>query len=111
MEPKFVDQCQNWPSPCIMRDLYLCHLSKVFLAKCELHKLLSLHVLNLKMSIREVTGVSFGSQKRPYTTKSQDDATINQILKTPTQLKIIRLLSIFVHIRNFCLLVFYISPK
>ena len=33
MEPKFVDQCQNWPSPCILRDLHLCHLSKAFLAK------------------------------------------------------------------------------
>ena len=33
MGPKFVDQCQNWPSPCILTDLYLCHLSKAFLAK------------------------------------------------------------------------------
>ena len=55
----------------------------------------------------EVTGVSFGSPKRPYTTKSQGDATINQILKTPTQLQIIRLLPIFVQIRNFRFLVFH----
>ena len=34
MDPKLVYQCQYRPSLCIWRDLYLCHLSKPFLAKC-----------------------------------------------------------------------------
>ena len=34
--------------------------------------------------------------------------TINQILKTPTQLQVIELLSIFVHIQNLYLL-FYVK--
>ena len=63
------------------------------------------------MSIMEVTRVSFGSLKRPYTTKSQGNATINQIFKTPTELQIIRLLSIFVQIRSFRFLVFLHSTK
>ena len=48
------------------------------------------------MSITKVTRVSFRTPK--YAKKSQNDAAINQILKTPTQLQMIELPSIFVYI-------------
>ena len=67
-------------------------------------------MLDLKMPLIKVTGVSFGTPK-DYATYSQNDTTINQILKTPTQLKMIGLLFIFVLIQSLCFALFYISSK
>ena len=63
MGQKLVHQRQNWPSPWIWRYLYLCHLNKVFWPNVHPHKLICLLVLNLKMFITKVTGVSFGTPK------------------------------------------------
>ena len=60
-------------------------------------------LLNLEMSITKLTSFIWNS-KRLYATKMC--VTINPILKTPTELQIIRLLSIFVHIQSFYLLLF-----
>ena len=60
---KLLYQHQNWSSPCIWRDMSLCHLNKVFLAKCVPVKLICLLVLNLKMLITKVTEVLFGPPK------------------------------------------------
>ena len=61
---KLVYQRQNWPSPCIWRDLYLCHLSKVFIKVLNVHphKLICLFTIT-ELTITKVTGVSFGTSK------------------------------------------------
>ena len=48
-------------------------------------------MLNLKMSITKKPEVSFRTPKDYMLTKSQNDATINQILKTQTQFQMIGL--------------------
>ena len=66
MYQNLVYQSQNWPSFCIWRDLYLCKLSKVIKSLwLNVHpdKLIYLLVLNLKMPITKVNGVSFGIPK------------------------------------------------
>ena len=110
MYPKIICQHQNLSSSCIWRDLELCYLSNAFLVKYAPDKLICLFVLNLKISITKVTGVSLGTP-RLYAVKSQNDVSINRVLKTPTQQQMIRFLSIFVHIQSLCFLLLYISPK
>ena len=73
-------------------------------------QLICLLELNLQAPITKVIGVSCGTPE-DYATKSQNDTTINQILKTPYQSQMIGLISIFVHIQSLCLLLFYISPE
>ena len=88
MCPKFVDQHQNRPSPGVWRDLLLCHLSKAFLAKCA------------------PWWNDLSEKKKLYTTRSQNDASNNQILETSTQPQMTGLLSIFVQIQSLRLLLF-----
>ena len=60
MGPKLVYQHQNWLSPCVWRDLYLCYMRKAF----WLNDLL---VLNLKMSTAKVRNWSLiWKSKRLY---------------------------------------------
>ena len=61
-----VCQSQNWPNLCIWRNMYLCQVSKVvksFWLIVHPDKLICLLVLNLKIPITKVTGVSFGTSK------------------------------------------------
>ena len=61
-------------------------------------------MVNLKMSITKLTRVSFGTPKVLYTTKMC--VTINHIMKTPTQLQMIGLFPILVHIETLYFLLF-----
>ena len=97
---------QNRPSLQIWRDLLMCHLSKVFLAKCE-PWWNDLSVCAQLENVYYCSNWSFiWNSKRLYATKSQNDATNNQILETPTLPQMTRLFSIFVHIQSLFLLLF-----
>ena len=97
---------QNRPSLQIWRDLLMCHLRKVFLPKSA-PWWNDLSVCAQLENVYYCSNWSFiWNSKRLYATKSQNDATNNQILETPTLPQMTGLFSIFVHIQSLFLLLF-----
>ena len=106
MSPKFVYQCQNWPSRWTWRYLLLCYLSKTFLDKYAPWWTDLSACAQLENIYYESNWSFIWNSKRLYAIKSQNDRTNNEIMEIPTQPQMTGFLSIFVHTQSLRLLLF-----